>query len=217
MQNFDTDDIIFSQNDLGNDFYVILEGLAQIMIDKQPFAIYEAGKLFGELAITTDNPHRRATVLAKSSLSVLRIPKNYYKAFSSPAIQDRFNRIRNHFCDHLHPRLIASLTFGKMEHWSGIKKWTIPNDGKALYIIIAGELKVKSQGRRKVANLGVGDVVGGVEIQNDRVTSLQINTSSEDVCVIHLRQNAVKRLFKLFPSFYVTVCQRMKKLEGLLT
>jgi len=217
MQNFDTDDIIFSQNELGNDFYVILEGLAQIMIDEQPFAIYEAGKFFGELAITTDNPHRRATVFAKSSLSVLRIPKNYYKAFSLPAIQDRFNRIRNYFCDYLHPRLIASLTFGRMEHWTEIKKLTLPNDGKTLYIIISGELKVKSPGRKKVVNLGVGDVVGGVEINNDKVKSLQINTSSEDVCVIHLKQSEMKRLFKLFPSFYVTVCQRMKKLEGLLT
>ncbi len=217
VQHFDTGEAVFSQNDVGHDFYVILEGLAQIVIDNQPFAIYEAGKFFGELAITTDNPHRRATVLAKSSLTVLRIPKSNYKLFNLPEIQDGFYRIHNHFCDFLHPSLIASLAYGKVEHLAKGKKLIFPNDGKALYIIISGELKVQEKGKKKGVLLGIGDMVGGLERGNSKMSSIQGSAFKGEVCVVHLKQNQMKRLFKLFPSFYVTVCQRMKKLEGMLT
>jgi len=215
VQHFDTGEAVFSQNDIGNDFYVILEGLAQIVIDNQPFAIYEAGKFFGELAITTENPYRRATVIAKSSLTVLRIPKNYYKTFNLPKIQDGFYRVRNHFCDFLHPSLIASLAFGKVECLSKGDKKNLKNDGKELYIIVSGEAKVNCIGRKKGMALGVGGMIGGTGIISNKM-EMQVKATDADVFFVHLKHAQMKRLFKLFPSFYVTVCQRMKKLEEIL-
>ncbi|MCH8156213.1 MAG: cyclic nucleotide-binding domain-containing protein [Nitrospinae bacterium] len=115
---YQQDEYVFSQNDEGNDCYVILDGFAEIIIDGKPFAVYEKGKFFGELAITTNNPRRRASIRAKIPLTLLKIPRQVYKQFNLPLIQDDFYKIRNYFNDVMHPSLLASLAFGKIIRWS---------------------------------------------------------------------------------------------------
>ncbi|OGW27190.1 MAG: hypothetical protein A3K09_03855, partial [Nitrospinae bacterium RIFCSPLOWO2_12_FULL_47_7] len=57
---YQPNEMVFAQNDMGDAFYIILDGFAEVIIDGKSCAIYERGKFFGELAISTQNPYRRA-------------------------------------------------------------------------------------------------------------------------------------------------------------
>ena len=81
VQHFKDNEVVVFQNESGDSFYIILEGLAEILIDDKPFTIYEKGNIFGELAVTAKNPLRQATVRAKGPLTLLR------GFFASPAFQ----------------------------------------------------------------------------------------------------------------------------------
>ncbi len=207
-------EVVFSQNDLGDAFYVILDGFAEIIIDGKPVMIYEKGKFFGELAITTDNPHRRATIRAKTPLTVLKVEKNYYKKLNLPQIQDDFYRLRNYFNDIISPSLIASLAFGKIVHWQ--KDQTIIKKGASdteMYIILSGQVEVVNEKGKTLAFLSSGDVVGEVACVKNvpRTATVVARSGAYAVC---LEKKEADTVFKLFPSYYGTVYQKIKKLEA---
>ncbi|PIQ97600.1 MAG: hypothetical protein COV67_03320 [Nitrospinae bacterium CG11_big_fil_rev_8_21_14_0_20_56_8] len=211
-------EIVFSQNEVGEDFFVILEGFAEIIIDGETFATYERGKFFGELAITTSNPLRRATVKARSALTVLKIPKRFYKKFHLPNIQDGYYQIRNHFNDFMNPSLIASLAFGKIVHWKKNESIISLGEGnKDMYIILSGQVEVQDKRRKTIAHLTNGDIVGELAGLKSLPALADAKASTSDVYAIHLNRKEMKRVFKLFPSFYATVCQKIKKLESTLS
>ena len=73
---------------------------------------------FGELAVSTSNPRRRATVKALSDLTLLKIPKKFYTQSNLPKIIDEFYQLGNYFNSIMRPGLIASLGFDTL--WFGI-------------------------------------------------------------------------------------------------
>ena len=77
--------MVVFQNESGDSFYIILEGLAEILIDDKPFTIYEKGNIFGELAVTAKNPLRQATVRAKGPLTLLKIRNKDYEKLNRPS------------------------------------------------------------------------------------------------------------------------------------
>jgi CRP-like cAMP-binding protein len=72
---------LFNQGDAGDAAYVIIEGEADVLIDtaagKTRVATLPRNAIVGEIAILCDVP-RTATVVAKSSLVVLRIAKDTF-------------------------------------------------------------------------------------------------------------------------------------------
>lgn len=72
---------IFHQGDAGDAAYIILDGLADVVIDtpKGEFSIAEVGKndFVGEIAILIDVP-RTATIRAKTELTTLAINKDLF-------------------------------------------------------------------------------------------------------------------------------------------
>lgn len=214
---YQPDEIVFSQNDIGNDFYIILDGFAEIIIDGKSFAIYERGKFFGELAITTTNPHRRATIEAKTPLTLLKISRQLYKKFNLPKIQDEFYKMNNYFNDVMHPCLIASLAFGKVVHWN---RNDIIDDKRAgakkIYIILSGQVAIEDKKQHARALLSSGDIVGKVDGLKDIRWATAL-AHSDEVYAIRLNKTQLQRVFKLFPSFYGTVYKKLKKLEAALS
>ena len=79
--NFAAGQEVCHQGDQGDTMYVILGGLADVLIDSASgqIAVAEMKKnsFFGEIAILCDVP-RTATVVAKSPLVVLRIAKDTF-------------------------------------------------------------------------------------------------------------------------------------------
>ncbi len=213
MVNYQADEIVFSQGDVGDDFFVILEGFAEIIIDGRPYAFYEKGEFFGELAVNTRDPRRRATIKAKSPLTLLQIPSRLYKVYNLPQIQDNFYKIRNYFCDVMPPSLIASLAFGRIMRWSRDDRILSEDAGtKETHIILSGEVEVRQKDSRE-AVLSQGDVMG----EAGSLLPVTARAVTDDVYTIRMNAAGMKRIYKMFPSFEGTVYQKMKKLADRLS
>ncbi len=216
VERFDPDEMVFSQNEIGDSFYVILDGFAEVIIDEVSQAIYEKGKFFGELAISTNDPRRRATVKALSNLTVLKIPKRFYKKLELPKIQDDFYKLNNYYNDIISPSLIAFLAFGKMVHWSKNEK--IIKKGardRCMYIVLSGQVRVENE-NKVLAILKVGDVLGEIALVKNIPRTATVVAQTEEVHALALGVDEAYKVFKLFPSFYGTIYQKVKKLEAIM-
>ncbi len=209
--------VVFSKNEIGNEFFVILDGFAEIGINKNHSVVYEKGMFFGELAVSTSNPHRRATVKALSDLTLLKIPKKFYTQSSLPRIIDEFYQLGNYFNSIIRPGLIASLGFGDLRLWK--KKDPIfakvLND-EQVFIIISGEVKICPQGTKNIAFLSSGDIMGQIPDWKHVPLADRAIAHTDQVLAVGISIQELNQLFRLYPSFYGTVFQKMKRLESIL-
>ncbi len=213
--HYNADETVFMQYDTGETFYVILEGFAEIIINGESSAIYEKGKFFGELAVNTPNPHRRATVRAMTPVTLLKIPKRFYKKLSLPNIQDDFYKIRSFYNDIISPSFIASLAFGKMTHWKkGEVIFKKGGKDRDMFIILSGDVEVLGANNKKMASLKGGDVFGELELLKNVPRATTAIAKSVEVFAIRLKKDEAYKLFKLFPSFFGTVYQKVRKIES---
>lgn len=78
---FDAGEVLFSQGDMGDAAYIVLEGDAEVLVDSPRGQLRVAGlgrnDIVGEIAILIDIP-RTATVRACSRLVTLRITKELF-------------------------------------------------------------------------------------------------------------------------------------------
>jgi len=209
-------EIIFKKNDIGDAFYVILNGFAEVLIEKNKSVIYEKGMFFGELAVTTDNPHRRATVRAVSPLTLLKIPKELYNKSSLPKILDDFYHLGNYFDNVIRPGLVASLGFGDLHL---LKKGETLFSKSALngkvFLILSGKVKIDLDQSNNSVFLSKGDIAGEFFPWKNFPVSKRASAISGQVLAVRLEAKHLKELFDLYPSFYGTVYQRTKKLYSL--
>jgi MFS family permease len=70
---------VFKQGDVGDVFYVIEQGAAEVVRDGHTISILHAGEGFGEIALIRDC-HRTATVLARTSLLVRTLNRTVFVA-----------------------------------------------------------------------------------------------------------------------------------------
>ena len=217
IQKFKSGETVFSKNEIGDTFFVILNGFAEICINKHHSVVYEKGMFFGELAIATPNPHRRATVKAMSDLTLLRIPKKFYQQSNLPQIIDEFYHLGNYFNNIIRPGLIASLGFGELRHWSKNEPIFSPGAKKdQVFVIISGEVKISPQGTKNVAFLSSGDIMGKIPDWKHVPLAARATAHSDNVLAVGIHSHELSKLFKLYPSFYGTVFKKMKRLESAL-
>lgn len=215
--DFRSGETVFSKNDIGQSFYVVLDGFAKIVLDNNMIAIYEKGMFFGELAVATDNPLRRATVKALSPLTLLQIPKEFYKKSNLPVIMDDYYRLESHFNLAVRPGLVAALGFGSLTHWK--KGESIFSKGKqndVAYLIVSGKVQLKNPKGKKIAFLTSGDIMGEISIWKTIAGQAKVHAWSDEVFAVRLESDQVGQLMKLYPSFHGKVYQKLKRLESLL-
>ena len=82
VETFSKGKYVFKQGDIGDKFYVILSGFAEVIKDDKVMSIYEKGSFFGELALINRDRIRRASVRAKSNLQVMSMSRDIYKKFN---------------------------------------------------------------------------------------------------------------------------------------
>ncbi|MEZ6153529.1 MAG: FAD-dependent oxidoreductase [Pirellulaceae bacterium] len=99
QSHFEVGEIIFSQGDLGDAFYIILEGEAEIIIESggasQIVAVLSAGEYFGELALL-NNKRRSATVRCKTPMNVLSMRRADFNALTTnlPSLKHTFQQMK---------------------------------------------------------------------------------------------------------------------------
>ncbi len=209
--------VVFSKNEIGNEFFLILDGFAEIGINKNQSVVYEKGMFFGELAVSTSNPHRRATVKALSDLTLLKIPKKFYTQSGLPKIIDEFYHLGNYFNNIIRPGLIASLGFGDMCHWKKNDPIFAKNLKKEqVFILISGKVKICPQGTKNVAFLSSGDIMGQIPDWEHIPLMDGAIAHTNQVLAVGINSSQLDQLFRLYPSFYGTVFKKMKRLESVL-
>ena len=173
--------------------------------------------IFGELAVSTINPLRRATVKALSDLTHMKNPKKFYTQSSLPRLLMNFTnwaiisiifyaRDWSHF-----------LVGGGLRHWE--KSNPIVTDGlreDLVFIIISGEVKISPQGTKNVAFLSSGDIMGQIPDWMHVPLMDQAIAHTDRVLAVGVSTNELDQLFRLYPSFYGTVFKKMKRLESIL-
>mmetsp|Transcript_9972 Transcript_9972/g.22677 ORF Transcript_9972/g.22677 Transcript_9972/m.22677 type:complete len:778 (-) Transcript_9972:170-2503(-) len=75
---FNTGQIIIQQGDTGNDFYIIMQGSAKVLVDGKEVATLKSGDYFGEHALIRDEP-RNATIVSSSQMVTLNITRDKFK------------------------------------------------------------------------------------------------------------------------------------------
>jgi len=84
METFESGEIIIHQGDVGEYFYLVESGQAEVIIDGRGVVNnYKSGDYFGELALLNDAP-RAATVRASSSLKVAKLDKRAFQRLLGP-------------------------------------------------------------------------------------------------------------------------------------
>lgn len=214
IQHFKDNEVVVYQNESGDSFYIILDGLAEILIDGKPFTIYEKGNIFGELAITAKNPMRQATVRAKGSLTLLKIRNKDYEKLNRPSARrkDPYS-LTNYSLQIFNPSLLASLALGKIIRWR--KNETLIQHGAldtGLYVILSGQVATLDRNNNRAASSSDGNL-GAARLKNVPSSATTLAQTNE-VYAIHLRNQDVKKMFRLFPSFYGTIHTKIKKRES---
>jgi CRP/FNR family cyclic AMP-dependent transcriptional regulator len=82
--------VLTSEGDRGREFFVLLEGSAEVRHDRQQLPPLGAGDFFGEIALVTDKA-RTATVTASSPMRALVITDRAFRELlrKSPEIQGK--------------------------------------------------------------------------------------------------------------------------------
>ncbi len=97
-QHFEPGDFVFLQGELGDCVYVIERGECEVFREQdgtaEHLAILHADDYFGEMAVLTDST-RNATVLARTPMDVLLIPKLEFQLLKSsvPAFGEFFSKL----------------------------------------------------------------------------------------------------------------------------
>jgi len=78
LQYLEEDQILFSQGEEGNEWYIVYLGAVDITVDGQFVCSFGAGSGFGDVAILENSP-RTATVKTKEKCTLLKIPGDVFR------------------------------------------------------------------------------------------------------------------------------------------
>ena len=85
---YDKGSVIIRQGDIGDHFYLIEAGEAEVIVDGVTKATLNRGDYFGERALLNDAP-RAATIVAKTVLKVAFLDKHSFSRLLGPVWSSR--------------------------------------------------------------------------------------------------------------------------------
>ena len=74
QRNFSDGDVVINQGDAGDTFFLLVEGMVEVVKDGIDVAVLEDGAFFGEGALISAKP-RNATIFAAADCIVLEMSK----------------------------------------------------------------------------------------------------------------------------------------------
>ncbi|MDH3257204.1 MAG: cyclic nucleotide-binding domain-containing protein, partial [Nitrospinota bacterium] len=109
------------------------------------------------------------------------------------------------------------LGFGDLHHWKKNDSIVVKDlNGDRVFIIISGEVKICPQGTKNIAFLSSGDIMGQIPDLKDVPLVDRAVAHSDQVLAVGISTRELDQLFRLYPSFYGTVFQKMKRLKSVL-
>lgn len=83
-RSFNAGDVIFSQGDDGDVFYVVKSGQVSVRLGNRTLSELGPGEIFGEMALIDDSP-RAATVVAETDCVVVPVSEKQFLFMTSEA------------------------------------------------------------------------------------------------------------------------------------
>ena len=179
---------IFKQGDIGNYYYILKSGLAQLYIDNKKIKILRSGESFGELALLHDAPRSGSIKTISDCLLWTLERKNFRK------IIEHINKISYEenlqFIDSVsvlsymeqYQKTILSSNLVLEEFNQGrliVKKGEFSS---CLYIIKSGEVECIDENGIVIRNLKKGDHFGERSILIDKKRTLDVIAKTNCVC-----------------------------------
>ncbi len=212
---YQVDEVVFAQGEPGDEFFVILDGFAELIFNEKSFAIYGKGKIFGELAYTTGYPWRKATIRAKSPLTLLKVPSR---------VSNRMNRITKTspnrkqpkpFYRSLDPGLMASLALGKIHNWNRKDRISSrESSNKIAHILLYGEVEIQRKDGLGSAPFDPWDVIGMGGDKAPCVNPIIALAKAHEVYTIGMSLQDLERVFHMFPSFRDATNEKIGRREA---
>jgi CRP/FNR family transcriptional regulator, cyclic AMP receptor protein len=75
-------EIVIRQGDLAHDFFIILDGVAEVISDARPVTALGPGDFFGEIGLI-GKPFRTATVVARTDLDLALVSRRAFRTMLS--------------------------------------------------------------------------------------------------------------------------------------
>ena len=208
---YQVDEIVFSQGDPGDEFYVILDGFSELIFNDKSFAIYGKGRFFGELASTTGHPWRKATIRAKSPLTLLKVPSRLNLKAKIPA-----NRKQpTPFYSSLDPGLVAALALGKIHNWNKNERISSKeSSSKIVHILLFGEAEIQRKDGLASAPFDPWDVIGNNGEKESCVNPVFALAKANEVFTVGMSVKDMERVFHMFPDFHNATNNKNKNREA---
>lgn len=212
---YQVDEVVFSQGDPGDEFFVILDGFAELIFNDNAFAIYGKGKIFGELAYTTGYPWRKATIRAKSPLTLLKVPSRVSGRLNMKTKISSNGKQPKPFYRSLDPGLVASLALGKIHNWNRNERISSKeSSNKIAHILLFGEVEVQRKDGLGRAPFDPWDVIGNGGGKAPCVNPVFALAKAHEVYTIGMNVKDLERVFHMFPSFRDATNNKIKKREA---
>ena len=204
---------IFEQQSIGDEFYIILSGFAEVIKDGKVIAVYDRGCFFGELAIINKDKLRKASIMAKSKLVLLCLERSIYIKFNlSTTIQERMYEFGNYFAQWMPSSLVGYLSRGELVNFcNGDNIITIYDTSKEVYLLISGEVDIVDAKGDIVAHISDVDILGEIAFFKQVSRTATVKVSTRVASALRLDNKLFEQIYGKFPSFYATVIKKMDR------
>lgn len=204
-------DVVLREGEKGDEFFIILSGMAVATKSELLVNEYERGDFFGELAIVSPDGKRRATVVAQTDMRLFRMTGDLYRAYNLPRLEEtNMYDLVNFFSEHMTPTLLSSLAVGEVEQFSrGEDIVLLGARDTTAYVLLSGVVEAVDAADAQIGVLKDVDVFGEIAAL-ERVPRTATVRAITDVKVLKLRERQFCELLRRFPSFYATVMQKKR-------
>ena len=213
VETFSKGQYIFNQGDIGEKFYIVLSGFAEVVKNDKVVAIYEKGSFFGELALINRDRVRRASVKAKSKLEVMSMSRSMYQKYQlTTNIRERLYEFSNFFTESSLSSLFGFISRGEfvifMQEENIIKYGARDRE---VFILLSGEVDILDARGKIIAHLDKVEILGEMAFLREVPRTATVRVTSDKAATISLQPELFKEINEKFPSFYATVLKKMKQ------
>lgn len=194
------DDVIIRQGDSGDFFYVIEDGVFDIVVNGEKYETISTGASFGELALLYNSPRAATVICSSESGSLWAIDR---LTFRKIVINHNYNRRKRYESFLKNIPLFSTLSQLELSKLSDcIKEISYEKDqvviregdiGDSFYIVSQGNANVCINGKQE-KSLVIGDYFGEMSLITKQPRAATVIAQSNPLSVLRIEVDAFNRL-----------------------